>query len=97
MGWTVAGLIVLTLLLPWRRLDPAVPALNASSGAAGDANASPSLTQAFRRPEFLGLMATFGLTGFSMYVVIVQVVPFLVESGYAHLTAATALDRKSVV
>lgn len=97
MGWTVAVLIVLTLLLPWRRLDPAVPALNASSGAAGDANASPSLTQAFRRPEFLGLMATFGLTGFSMYVVIVQVVPFLVESGYAPLTAATAFGLSGML
>ena len=42
-------------------------------------------------------MATFGLTGFSMYVVIVQVVPFLVESCYAPLTAATAFGLSGML
>lgn len=90
MGWTVAALAVFTLLLPWRRLDPALPAFGAIPSATGNAEASLSLAQALRCPEFIGLVVTFGLTGFSMYIVIVQVVPFLVESGYAPLKAATA-------
>src|SRR3546814_12709500 len=49
-----------------------------------------TLRQALRRPEFFALALSFGLTGFGMYMVIVQVVPFLVESGYAPLKAATA-------
>lgn len=90
LGLTVGMLALLTLLLPWRRLQPALPTIRASHGATGDAEQGLSLREALRRPEFFGLVATFGFTGFSMYVVIVQVVPLLVESGYAPLTAATA-------
>jgi MFS family permease len=90
MGWALVVLAVLTLLLPWRRLDGAAIKPVAASNDTAEADGAISLRQAMSRPEFAGLAMSFGFTGFSMYMVIVQVVPFLVESGYAPLKAATA-------
>lgn len=89
MGWCLAVLLLLTLILPWHRLH----GTGGAQGAAGDSAAGEvgiTLRRALRRPEFIGLAVSFAFTGFSMYMVIVQVVPFLVESGYAPLKAATA-------
>jgi predicted MFS family arabinose efflux permease len=87
MGWCLAVLLLVTLLLPWRRLH------STGGGVASDSQAPEggiTLRRAMKRPEFIGLAVSFAFTGFSMYMVIVQVVPFLVESGYAPLRAATA-------
>src|SRR3546814_9701059 len=56
-----------------------------------------TLRQALRRPEFFALALSFTFTGFSMYMVIVQVVPFLVERGYAPLKAATAFGLSGML
>ncbi|QDO97122.1 MFS transporter [Ferrovibrio terrae] len=89
MGWSLAVLLLLTLILPWHRLHGTGRAQGASGdSAAGEAGIT--LRRALRRPEFIGLAVSFAFTGFSMYMVIVQVVPFLVDSGYAPLKAATA-------
>ncbi len=91
MGWCVAVLLAVTIALPWHRLAGAASLPGQPSGRGGDpAGGGLTLRQALRRPEFLGLALSFTFTGFSMYMVIVQVVPFLVESGYAPLKAATA-------
>jgi len=88
MGLCLGGLLLLTVALPWHRL--AGPAPQPLSGGGETADGYLSLRQAVVQPEFLGLVVSFTFTGFSMYMVIVQVVPFLVESGYAPLKAATA-------
>jgi len=91
MGCGLAILLVVTMLLPWQRLAGATPLRGrGADGGTDPAGGGISLRQAVRRPEFLGLALSFTFTGFSMYTVIVQVVPFLVESGYAPLKAATA-------
>lgn len=91
MGWCVAVLLAVTIALPWQRLAGATPRAGQWPGGSTDpAGGGLTLRQALRRPEFFALALSFTFTGFSMYMVIVQVVPFLVESGYAPLKAATA-------
>lgn len=87
----VASLLAVTIALPWQRLAGATPLAGQPSGGSADpAGDGLTLRQALRRPEFFELALSFTFTGFSMYMVIVQVVPSLVESGYAPLKAATA-------
>src|SRR3546814_17374085 len=66
-------------------------------GSADPAGGGLTLRQALRRPEFFALALSFTFTGFSMYMVIVQVVPFLVESGYAPLKAAPAFGLSGLL
>lgn len=98
MGWCLAMLLAVTMALPWHRLAGAGPLRGQVTGGSAD-HAADGLTlrQALRRPEFFGLALSFTFTGFSMYMVIVQVVPFLVESGYAPLKAATAFGLSGML
>lgn len=99
IGWAVIALVVLTFLLPWRRLAGTTLSIGgAAIQQSGDGDGAPiTLRLALLRAEFIGLTASFGLTGFSMYIVIVQVVPFLVESGYAPLKAAAAFGFAGIL
>jgi cyanate permease len=94
-GIALAVLSIVTMLLPWRRIA-AGPAATVRKedrdGAAvppSSAEAGPTLREATRTREFAGLVVSFGFTGFAMYVVIVQTVPFLIEIGHSPLHAAT--------
>jgi predicted MFS family arabinose efflux permease len=89
LGVALACVALVAVLLPWRRIagEPGEgPGQRGSPDAARD---GITLAQALRRPEFAGLVISFGFTGFSMYVVIVQTVPFLIETGHSPLRAAT--------
>lgn len=110
IGIAVAVLLVGTMLLPWRRIwGMPVEAPAAGSGTwpagVGDGTGSAvgvlgvaiTLRQAVARREFAGLTATFALTGFSMYMVSVQVIPLLVESGHAQLKAAATFGMTGMI
>lgn len=98
MAWCLAVLLALTTALPWHRLaDAGPPRGQAASGRADLPDDGLTLRRALKRPEFLGLALSFTFTGFSVYMVIVQVVPFLVESGYAPLKAATAFGLSGML
>jgi predicted MFS family arabinose efflux permease len=89
LGLALAAVAVLTVLLPWRRIAGDPGDASRPSAPAGSTGVAITLAQSLRRPEFAGLMVTFGFTGFGMYVVIVQTVPFLIEIGHTPLRAAT--------
>lgn len=91
-------------LLPWRRIaggSPEVARLRAAeatarfeaarsgrpSGARGPS--APGLREAVRTPAFWDLAVTFHLTAVGMYLVIPQVVAYLVDTGYTPLVAAS--------
>lgn len=95
MGGILAALLILTIVLPWQRL--AGPVAKPQPGSNETTDGFLSLRQAAMQPEFLGLVLSFSFTGFSMYLVIVQVVPFLVETGYAPLKAATAFGLSGML
>ena len=98
MGWCIAVLLVVTIALPWQRLAGAGPMGRQPIGGGTDpAGGGLTLRQALRRPEFFGLALSFTFTGFSMYMVIVQVAPFAVESGYLPLKAATVLGLSGML
>ena len=82
MGWAMLGLaVVLGLAIPWRRLSPAPqgPVRGLFVGRA-------MLGQA----AFWGLLGTMFFTSVSTWAVMLQLVAYLTEQGFAPLAAATA-------
>lgn len=91
-------------LLPWRRIaagSPEIARLRAAeatarfeaarSGRPGGARgpSAPGFREAVRTPAFWDLAVTFHLTAVGMYLVIPQVVAYLVDTGYSPLVAAS--------
>src|SRR5690606_12920163 len=60
----------------------------AATAAAPGVAAAPSFAAALRTPGFWDLAATFHMTALGMYLIIPQVVAYLVETGYSPLVAA---------
>ena len=75
--------------VPWRRFaggDPRVEALHAA-----EVGAVPwTVKRAMATPLFWGLVRIFFFTSMGMYVVLVQVISYLIDLGIAPLTAASA-------
>lgn len=91
LGTGLLVLLPLALLLPWRRLAaaPAPPARTPSP--AGEASpAGPTLRSAVRSRAYWSLVQVFFFTALAMFTLIVQVVAYLVDLGYAPLEAAGA-------
>lgn len=98
LGWRGAyhaiglGLLLLVpplLLLPWRVLAAGHPdyAERAADGPAPGTRAA--LARALRLPAFWGLFAVMFFTSLSTFAVVVQLVAYLVEVGFAPLEAAS--------
>ena len=90
LGWCVLATAILQLFaVPWRRFavgDPRVEALHAA-----DAGALPwTVKRAMATPLYWGLVRVFFFTSMGMYVVLVQVVSYLIDLGVAPLAAASA-------
>jgi MFS family permease len=94
MGVVVLVLLPLLLLLPWREIAGERRARKAVDGAvevpAIEAPKVRPLAAAMRTRAYWQLVQIFTFTSLSMLGVIAQVVPFLVEIGFAPLQAATA-------
>ena len=102
-GLLVVGLAL--ILLPWRRIAAGSPEVarlrTAEAMARVEANrgsraaatrrtlAAPSFAEAVRTPAFWDLAATFHMTALGMYLVIPQVVAYLVDTGYSPIVAAS--------
>jgi MFS family permease len=96
LGAAMLLLIVPIVLLPWRRL--AVGNSDAvSTPKALTAGDEWTLPLAMRHGPFWGLFATFFFTAVGMFAISVQVVAYLIESGFAPLTAATAWGLSGVL
>jgi len=86
LGWTLIALTpVIVLAIPWKTI---------AAGAARHQAAKPgegwTLSAAVRSPVFWGLVMVFFFTAAGMFAIVVQLVAFLVESGFSPLAAATA-------
>lgn len=89
-------------LLPWNRLAGGSAAFRARRSAAAD-EGTPSagevwtIRTAGRTREFWLLVQAFFFTACGVYSVIVQVVPYLVESGYPPIEAALAFGASGML
>lgn len=94
MGGAALLATVPVLLLPWRRFAGSGAPAEAGQSAPADRSAPApeewTLRRAVRHSAFWGLAAVFLFTSAGMFAVIVQVVAYLVEIGFAPLRAAGA-------
>ena len=91
LGLTVLVLVPLAFLLPWRRIAAGHPDLQPSAPAAATADFhGRTLRSAVRMLPFWSLIWVFSLTGVGMFTVLVQLVAYLIEIGFAPLKAASA-------
>jgi MFS family permease len=98
LGWRAAYGVLGTVLLaaapvilaaiPWRRFAAGRPAERASQALA--AGADWTLRKAMRTRIYWGMVQAFFFTALAMFAILVQLVAFLVDSGFSPLTAATA-------
>lgn len=82
--------VLATLLLPWGRFAAGHPALAPAPRREGEAEGGWTLREAMRTPTYRGLAMVFFFTSVGMFSVIVQLVVFLIDSGFTPLVAATA-------
>jgi MFS family permease len=87
LGYFVLAMALLQFFaVPWRRFaigDPRVEALHAAN-----AGEDWTVRKAMRTPIYWGLVRVFFFTSMGMYVVLVQVVAYLIDLGVAPLAAA---------
>lgn len=92
LGLLAAVLLAPLLVVPWRRATAGRPSPPAEGSTAAPASAATSwtLATAIRTSAFWGLFSAFLFTSNGVFAVFVQGVAYLVEVGYAPLTAASA-------
>ena len=89
LGYFMLIMILIVLVLPWEKIT------NLKTDVLDDRDMSTvnekaiTLSQAVFHPLFLALLFSFGFTGFSMYLTIVQIVPLLIDVGNSPLRSAT--------
>ena len=99
IGITVALVALLTALLPWRFILRGRESSLRSGAGKGNGNGNGNgdgrepmgaeLARALRRPVFWGLCAVFFFTSIAMYMLMLQVVAYLIAIGVPPLKAAT--------
>jgi MFS family permease len=92
LGGILIGALPIVLVLPWKRIragrqDPGAPAVITTT--ARRLSLEP-LRHAMKTREFWLLAQVFFFTAFSIYIILVQTIVFLVDSGFKPLEAATA-------
>jgi MFS family permease len=85
MGSALLVLAPLVLALPWK----AFAAGRAAPDPKQKALTGWTLAAALHSPVFWGLVQVFGCTAAGMFSIVVQLVAFLVDTGFSPLTAAT--------
>lgn len=90
LGWAVLAVAVLQFFaVPWRRFargDPRIEALHAAN-AGGE---QWTVRTAMRTPVYWGMVRVFFFTAMGMYIVLVEVVAYLIDVGVAPVAAAMA-------
>jgi MFS family permease len=83
---------VVALGLPWRRLAAGNPAYYRADARRGtDGEGGWTLRRALRSRMYWALAQAFFFTSVAMFIILVQLVVFLIDVGFAPLTAATAV------
>jgi MFS family permease len=89
LGIGLLALLPLVLLVPWQRFAAGSPqAHHEARRKKSDGVWTPR--SAMRTPVFWGLAAVFFCTASAMFSVMVQLVAFFIDAGFAPLTAASA-------
>jgi MFS family permease len=97
MGWCVLAVAVLQFFaVPWRRIaggDPRLEALHAANAGAEQW----TVRKAMRTPLYWGMVRVFLFTSMGMYIVLVQVVAYLIDLGVAPIAAASAFGAMGML
>jgi MFS family permease len=96
LGGAVLVLLAVVLLLPWRTYRAGSPEIVRPAGAGVEAGGW-TLLRAMRHSVFWGLFCVFLFTGMGMFALVVQVVAYLVDIGFAPLQAAAAWGFSGVL
>ena len=100
MGLALLLLVPPLLLLPWRTMAAGHPDYVERGGASAAPGTRGALGRALRMPAFWGLFTVMFFTALSTFAVVVQLVAYLVEVGFAPLEAASmygAMGMLSIV
>lgn len=107
-GWRTAWRVLaaaaalalpLALVLPWARIadGPYAPRSGTPAGGARTGGDGPTLRDAMRTPAYWRLVQAFSFTAVGSFLVTPQIVAFLVESGFAPMTAASAYGAATML
>ena len=86
----VVAALVVALGLPWTRFWRGHPAYHGDARR-GDGETGWTLRGAIRSRMYWALAQAFFCTSVAMFIILVQLVVFLIDAGFAPLTAATAV------
>ena len=89
LGVALLALLPVVLLLPWKRFASG-SAQHHREARERKARQGWTLRAAVRTPVFWGLAGVFFCTATAMFSVVVQLVAFFIDAGFAPLTAASA-------
>jgi len=91
--WILGGgallFLPLMLTLPWRRIASGHPAYRELPRASGSVSGGTVLMRALRTSAFWGLFGVMFVTSMTTFSIVVQIVAYLVEVGFAPLQAAS--------
>lgn len=88
-GWGFAGLLLIVVLMPWRRI--ASGALNnPRKTRAGRASGGLTLLEALKSRAFWGFFGIFAATAVGIFGISLQSVAYLIDSGFTEVQAAFA-------
>jgi MFS family permease len=97
LGWVVLAVALLQFfVIPWRRVaegDPRIAALHAAN-AGGE---QWTVRKAMRTPVYWGMVRVFFFTSMGMYIVLVELVSYLIDLGVAPIAAATAFGAMGML
>jgi MFS family permease len=91
--WVLGGgallLLPLMLVLPWRTIGLGHAAYREAHKTSAGASSGATLWRALRTPAFWGLFGVMFITSVATFTIVVQLVAYLVEVGFAPLEAAS--------
>jgi MFS family permease len=97
MGWSVLAVaLVQFFAIPWRRFAAGDPRIEAHH-AANAGGEEWTVRKAMRTPVYWGMVRVFFFTAMGMYIVMVEVISYLIDLGVAPIAAATAFGAMGML
>ncbi|MEZ5648975.1 MAG: MFS transporter [Burkholderiaceae bacterium] len=97
LGLTPLIILPLTLLLPWSRILAGEPSLSARRARSPGPALGAALGHALRQPDFWRLSGVMFFTTLSTFTIMIQLVAYLVEVGFAALIAASVFGALGII
>jgi MFS family permease len=97
LGWAVLALAVVQFIaVPWRRFSAGDPRIQALHAANPDTE-EWTVRKAMRTPVYWGMVRVFLFTSMGMYIVLVEVISYLIDLGMEPIAAATAFGAMGML